>query len=543
MRTRFLTGLAGLCLLLSAAAPARAADDKPTAPTFFVRTKSIENLVADAKYLAEVADKADDFKMWEGVYKSMLKGNSLEGVDITKPIGAYGFLGANIIDSTVVVLLPVADEKALLDFLATKDIKPEKDKDGVYSVMVPNVPETVYFRFANKYAYVTLKDKENIAPKALLEPGKVLPNNPTSVLSMTVDIDKIPAELKKVMIGQSANQIAGLKDKKQEGETDAQHRLRIAMADEAADFVKTLVNDGGELTLSWDVDRAKGDLSMSLSLTGKPDTKLSKHFADLGAAKSVGAGLIGKDSALNGLVHLSLPERVRKAMEPAIDEGFKKALENEKDKDKRDAAEKFFRAIAPSLKSGEYDLGVDLRGPSAKGQYTLVGALKIQDGAAIDKTFKDIVKTLPEQDKKGLQLDAARAGGVSIHKIDGGQLPPNFKEVFGDGPVFFALRDDALMVALGDGALEALKDALAGKPGPSQPLRLEASVDRVWKVLPKDQQKLVEEASKKAFAQKPGADKVTVVLEGGRSLKLSFKAKAGVVAFFAYLAEHQNQSE
>ena len=109
MRMRLLTGLAGLCLLF-AAAPARAADDKPTAPTFFVRTKSIENLVADAKYLAEVADKADDFKQYEGIYKSMLKGNSLEGIDITRPIGAYGYLGANLVDSKVVVLVPIADE-------------------------------------------------------------------------------------------------------------------------------------------------------------------------------------------------------------------------------------------------------------------------------------------------------------------------------------------------------------------------------------------------------------------------------------------------
>src|SRR5262249_42177737 len=310
MRMRLLTGLAGLCLLL-AAAPARATDDKPTAPTFFVRTKSIENLVADAKYLAEVADRSEDFKMYEGVYKSMLKGNSLEGIDITKPIGAYGFLGANLVDSKVIVLVPIADEKAFLDFLTTKNINPDKDKDGVYSVNLPNVPQTGYFRFANKYAYVTLDDRENIAPKTLLEPGKVLPNNPTSVLSMTVDIDKIPAELKKVMIGQSANQIAGLKDKKQEGETDAQHRLRIAMADEATDLVKTIVNDGGELTVSWDIDRAKGDLSMSLSLTGKPDTKLAKMFADLGGAKSVGAGVVGKDPAAYGLVHLTTPERVR----------------------------------------------------------------------------------------------------------------------------------------------------------------------------------------------------------------------------------------
>jgi hypothetical protein len=543
MRMRLLTGVAGLCLLLSAAAPARAADDAPAAPTFYVRMKSIENLVADGRYLAELADKGDDFKQFEGLYKSMLKGNSLEGVDITRPIGAYGFLGANLIDSKVVVLLPVADEKALLDFLATKEIKPEKDKDDVYSVNVPNVPQTVYFRFANKYAYVTLDDKANIAPKALLEPGKVLPNNPTSVLSMTVDIDKIPAELKKVMIGQSANQIAGLKDMKEEGETDAQHRLRIAMADEAADLVKTIVNDGGEFTLSWDVDRTKGDLSMSLSLTGKPDTKLSKMFADLGSVRSVGAGLIGKDSALNGLLHVSIPERVRQAMGPAVDEGFKKALDEEKDKDKRAAMEKAFKAIAPTVKAGELDFGVNLRGPTPGGKYAAVWAAKVQDGAAINRALPDIVKLMPEKDRKNLTLDFAKAGNVSIHKIEGGELEQQAKDVFGDGPAFFAVRDDAVMVALGDGALEALKDALAGKPGASKILQFEASVDRLWKLAPADERKVAEEASKKAFAQKPGADKITVVVEGGKSLKLSFKAKAPIVTFFAYLADHQNKGQ
>jgi hypothetical protein len=540
---RLLTGLAGLCLLLSAAVPARAADDKPAAPTFFVRMKSIENLVADAKYLAEVADKADDFKQYEGVYKSMLKGNSLEGIDITKPIGAYGYLGANLVDSKVIALVPVADEKAFLDFLATKNIKPEKDKDGVYSLNLPNLPQTVYFRFDNKYAYVTLDDKNNIDPKALLEPGKVLPNNATSVLSVTVDIDKIPAELKKVIIGQSANQIAGLKDMKQEGETDAQQRLRIAVADEAADLVKTLVNDGGELTLSWDVDRTKGDLSLSLGLSGKPDTKLAKMFADLGAAKSVGAGLIGKDSALNGLVHLSLPERVRKAMEPVIDEGFKKALEEEKDKDKRDAGEKVFKAIGPTLKAGEIDFGVNLRGPTTSGKYAMVLAAKVQDGAGLNQTLKDVVKVLPEKDRKNVTLDFAKAGNVSIHKVEGSELDQQAKDVFGDGPAFFAIRDDAVMMALGDGALEALKDALAGKPGASKPLQFEASVDRLWKLAPPDERKVAEEAAKKAFAQKPGADKITVVLEGGKSLKLSFKAKAAIVTFFAYLAENQNKGQ
>ena len=58
--------------------------------------------------------------------------------------------------------MPVADKKAFLDLLEnTLDYKTEKDKDDVYTVMLP-LPFPTYFRFANDYAYITLRDKENL---------------------------------------------------------------------------------------------------------------------------------------------------------------------------------------------------------------------------------------------------------------------------------------------------------------------------------------------------------------------------------------------
>src|SRR5581483_9396257 len=121
MRMRLLPGLAGLCLVL-AVVPVRADDPKPKAivPAVVVRVKPIEALVDDARYLAELADKADEFKMYEGIYKSMLKDKSLEGIDITRPIGAYSEIGPNGIDSRFVLLVPVADEKTFLDFIKSK---------------------------------------------------------------------------------------------------------------------------------------------------------------------------------------------------------------------------------------------------------------------------------------------------------------------------------------------------------------------------------------------------------------------------------------
>ncbi len=544
MRMRLLPGLAGLCLLLTVV-PVRADDPKPIVPGVLVRIKPIEALVDDARYLAELADKGDEFKMYEGVYKSMLKEKSLEGIDITRPLGAYGEIGPNGIDSRFVILVPIADEKTFLEFIKSK-LTPEKNEDGSYKVDVPGSPVgAAYFRFANKYAYITMGDKANIAPASLPEPSKVLPAKVVSVESVTVDIYKIPDELKKVMIGQMANGLAEQKDELKKNQdpnmTPAQLKLQEATLDEVADVFKMVINDGGELTLSTDIDRQKGDLSMSLGLAGKDGTKLAKTFADLGSAKSVGAGLLGKDSAANALFHLSLPERIRKAMEPVFDESIKKTLDEEKDKDKHAAAEKLYKVLSPTLKSGEFDIGVNLRGPSSKGQYAMVMALKVKDGAAINKTLTDLVPTLPEKDRANISLNVDKVGAVSIHKVQGGELDQKAKDAFGDGPAYFAIRDDAVMVSLGDGALEALKDALAGKPGPSKAIQFEASVTRLIKLAPKEQQKIAEEGIKKAFAKDKDADKIILVLEAGDSLKLRFHMKAALVTFFGYVAEHQGK--
>jgi hypothetical protein len=411
-------------------------------------------------------------------------------------------------------------------------------------VDVPTSPlGAAYVRFANTSAYVTRGAKDNIDPAILPEPSKVF-GKITSAVSVMVDIDKIPDELKKVMIGQTANALAEQKDKLKEmnpNASEAELKLQAALVDEVADTFKMVVNDGGEFTLSLDVDRQKGDLSASLSLAGKQGTKLAKTFTDLGAAKSIGAGLLGKDSAANALFHMSLPERIRKAMEPVLDEGAKKAIEEEQDKDKRAASEKMYKAFAPTIKSGEYDLGVNLRGPTSKGQYTLVMAMKVKDGAGIEKTLKDLIPTLPEKDRKNITLDFAKAGNVSIHKVEGNELDEKAKEAFGDGPAFFALRDDAIMVALGDGALEALKDALSGKAAPSKALQIELSANRLINLVPKEDRKVAEEAAKKAFANSKDGDKVTVVLEAGNALKLRLNMKAAMVTFFGYLAEHQGK--
>src|SRR5438477_5995850 len=99
----------------------------------------------------------------EKMLKNRIGPNGLEGIDAKKPIGLYGSVKAKVDKSEVVLLLPIADEKAFLTVLDDLDIKAKKSADGVYTAEVENVRFPVLFRFANGYLYGTVKTHDKSA--------------------------------------------------------------------------------------------------------------------------------------------------------------------------------------------------------------------------------------------------------------------------------------------------------------------------------------------------------------------------------------------
>src|SRR5262249_35192435 len=151
------------------------------------------------------------------------------------------------------------------------------------------------------------------------------------------------------------------------GETEAQKAFRHELLDELAVQIKSLINDGGTLALSLDLDRKKHDLSLGLRLTPKPGTDLAKDIAALGGAKSVGASLVGKASAMHATVRLAMPAKLRKTFGPVIEEVATKAVAAEKDKEKAALLKELLDALKPTAKAGVLDAGLDFRGPGKGG--------------------------------------------------------------------------------------------------------------------------------------------------------------------------------
>ena len=542
---RRLVPLTLLGLLLLMPALARTAEEKAAKskkPAVILRIAPLDKLIADAHYLVEMAGQAEMAKQLDATIKSKIGDKGLEGIDTKKALGAYGWIGPAGIDSQIVVLAPIADKKAFLDLLDRLNVKVEEGQDGLYTASHEKLLVPVYFRFANQYVYVTAQDKDALAKDKLLAPAVVLPAEETGAMAMTVNVDQIPENLKELALGNMDNQLAAAKEKQVPKETELQKKFRTALIDEVGTRIKSLIKDGGEVKLNLNVDSKASNLSLSLSVAGKAGSPLADSIKNLGQTRSLSASVIGSNSAMNGVLTVSLPAKLRELLGPVIEEGEKKAVEKEQDKAKREALSALLKALEPTLKSAELDVAADLRGPGDNGRYFAVAAIKVKDGAAVEKTIRQVIGGLPADQRKAISFDVEKAGSVSIHRITPDKTDEQTRQLFGDNPaVYFAVREDALLVALGDKGLGALKEALTAEPKASKVMEIQMAMSRLAPLMAKDN-KSAPEIAKEVFGKAKDGDKIRITLEGGDALKLRLGMKAQLLEFF-YKTQQSKKGE
>ncbi len=317
MFARMLTFLT-LVTFVGAPAAARSADAaKNATPTIIVRVDSINNLLEDVKYLGELAGQKD--KVDEGLkfVKSNVEDQKIDkAIDFTRPLGMYGTVNPDKPDeSTGIIMVPLADEKALLDLLGNFGLTPEKGDDGVYTLQAPfpQIPP-IYIRFANKYAYIAAQNKAAVAKESILDPTKVFSDGKTTTFSALFRLDQIPDDMKKMAISQLDENLNKEKQKEIPGETKVQTELRHKMMDAMGQRMARVIQEAGELALSFDINRQANRLNGEMSFTGKPGSSLAKEIADAGKTPSLFGGLVSSKAAINALVHNTFPEEARKAI-------------------------------------------------------------------------------------------------------------------------------------------------------------------------------------------------------------------------------------
>jgi hypothetical protein len=543
---RFRTFVATFLALAGTVLPARADTPKAGEPTVVLRLKSLDGLVADAKYLAGLAGQGDKAQEADAAIQALAgpKGLAGTGLDTTRPIAIYALVGAGGLDSKGVVMLPVANEKAfiemLTDIVGRFGVTGKKDDEGVHTFAIPGAPVNVFIRFANKYAYCAAGlDRSAIDSGNLLSPtSKSLTASAGELAGLSINVDRIPDMLKQIALQQLEVQLAAAKDKKAPNETSAQAALKVQMVDLVFQRVKMFLTQAGPIDVKLVIDRAAGDISLQATVAGKPGTEFAKEIAAT-ANRPTAFGGINAD-ALKAALSLAVPEVLRQSLSAVVDEGIEQAVNKESNPGKKELLRTVLKAVAPTLKAGVLDVTGGVTGPNAAGHFTAFAAIQVKDGKNIEKVLKDLSAQIPPKERDALKLDAETIGGVSVHRVTPPQLDAHARQMFGDGAAaLIAFRSDAAFLVFGDpGSTATLKSLIESKPGQAGAMiDVRGSVARLAGI-DKEHGPEAKKAADEVFGKNPrGSDIISFRVEGGGAITVKFSLKADILKFGSRMHE------
>ena len=513
------------------------AQAKAVPPTFVMRFNSLDSLAENAKFLAGLSGQKDAVRQIEGLFKT----KGMEGIDGKRPLGAYGKIGKELDDITGAILIPVSDEKAFLEILKGANLETIKGADGIFTVKTP-LGVDAYLRFANKYAYVTALKQTALEEKNLLDPAKLLAGAPTAAFSLAIQLNQVPETAKFLAASMAESVMQEVEKKDVPGETKAHRAFRAAALKESSKIIAAVLKDGGELKVAVDINKSSGDLAASFSISGVPGSEMAASINALSKSPSMFGGLLKKGVVSSGLGRLKLSDPLVKALGDLYDEFRGKALADISDAAVKQQADAFFAALAPTLKTGDFD-GAFVVTENAK-IITAVAAVKVKDGAAVEKSVRDLVsasaKNLPPNVKDKIKLDMDAIGGVKIHKVELAGINPNLKmleQFMGEPNLYLAFRKDAMFFSLGKEGLQAIKAAIPMTPMAGTPLAVyEFDVARLVNLTMPDQIEL----SKKYFPTGQGGI-VRITVEGGSAITARLTTKVSVLSFFGAVGEMQKK--
>ena len=533
-----------LLLLIFSTTPARAGEKPAEMPAVVVRVKSLDALLQNLGLVVKLVGQENAAHQIEAVIKSKIGKKGIEGIDPTRPLGAYVRFGKEIDDLTGAILIPIADRASFLGMLDNLGIKTKKDSDDIYTHRT-NQNVDLYFRFANQYLYMTGVKTDSIKDKVLLDPAKALAVPGDATFSVLARIDQIPEAARTIALIKVQEAIDVAKKKTLPNETKVQEAFRAALLDDVNKLTHRVINQAADVRFDLDVSEKTSELFVNVAISAKPKSELANSISQLGNLKSPFARLAPKNLAFHGAVHAALPDGLHKAFERVVDEAVDESIKGIQDPTKKKQADALFKALLPTAKAGEYHIAGAVVGPTEE-RFTFIGAVMLKDGvklgAAIHELIADAVKQIPEEERGKIQLDAEKVGAVSIHRFEVPKnvlLDPLIDEVAGDKNLYIAFRDDAVFLALGKEALPILK-AVLGQSGnaASLPLSFDVDVARMAKWLAKTP-KQREQADKILLTGQ--ASRVRLTIEGGETLRFSARAHFNVLEFLMKVADEKEK--
>lgn len=522
-------GLAAITFALVMAGAVQAQPAKVTVPTIELRVRSVDDLMSKFDFIGGMIGKEDLVKPVKDIVNNMSSEKTgLQGVDRKRPFGLYANLSADVINSPVILMIPIADQEQFLKMLKDRaEIVPEKAENGTLKAFVPIINE-LYLRFTDDYLYIgrTAKDLDT---KALISPKTFFAKDDKSIGSLIVRFDLIPDDVKKFVMGQFELTVAEQRKLNSKKEDPIETAFLNWVADGLTGGLKTFFEDAKELNARVFIDEKSDELSAEVTLTAKQGSTMAKTVMSFAGKPSLPAGIaLAKDPVIHATAQGGLTPELKAHFAKVIDEVSKQVIEKI-DANAKAVVRQALETLAPTLKAAEVDAAVSLNGPDAKGKYTLVLAGAVKQGKQIEKLLKELA--LSAGGVADFDFDVEKIGDFTLHKITLADGPAELQMMFGTRTFWLAISDSHVALSIEpDGT--AIRAGLKSKAVVSPILSLNVSVAKLLPIIAKDlKPDEVKAALHDAFGDgsSAGKDTVSITLTSGDQLTLKVKVKGKAV--------------
>ncbi|MFM7538951.1 MAG: hypothetical protein ACKO9Z_04750 [Planctomycetota bacterium] len=542
---RFPTCLGLVALAAAMAAPARAAET--ALPPLLVRLASIDTLTRQFFLLADKVGRKAEAEQMKNALQAATGPGGIEGLDPTKPIGIYGRIGPNGLDSTGVILVPSSDEAAMLKALKKLagaiggNLVESKEKGGAHTLNLDQSPMPIFLRFAKGYCWATFKDESAITIDKLPDPARLLEAPAGSVARLHFDLAAVPENLRATAVEAFKQGVAEAREKAPPAETAATKKFRMQLTDMMEGGLVQFLKEGGGLDLELVIDAKTEDVSLEARLDTLPGSSLTKAMQAMGAGESIGKAISAGGDAVSISSYMRMPQELRSAFMGVFEEALAGAKESNDSPQKQKVAKDMIAAVMPTLQSAVLDMGIALNPSKKEGIYNAAIGFRVAEGAKVETALRTAVKELFGEKAEGkVKLDFATYAGVKVHQFTGADDAKS-REMLGDGPAYLAIRDDMVLVTAGPDALAMLKDMVSLKPEKGSMMKAELGLAAIARLGDSNVPKaLVKKAADMAFAGKPGVDRARVEISTEKGFGIKVSANLATLEFLSIMDPNRN---
>lgn len=432
--------------------------NKPIAVTTIA---SIERVLEDIDYIFATVEKPE--------YPAMIKGflaqyRNLEGLDKTKPLGAFVFLEKGISPQPVVVgFIPVKSLDELTQTLGEVGflINPVEGQADRYTLALPTF--TLHIKMAHGYAFLQIKSEA-------LDREFYNPDEFTSALAKEYDIagalflSNVPEPMRLMAVDLASARVDEQLPQKPD-EDDLKYKGRKETTLLMLKQIERVAQDGAQLTIGYALSKEKKNIQLHLGVTARPDTLLRKEFEQLSKTSSQYSYLNEKSSDYLGYAILPLRKDIE---QKALIELLEKSKSDVPpvllgDDENPGPVAKMLKSAKATIEAGTLDAQIQML-QTSKGKPALIASMKISEGETYKQGQQELFDLLePNEPTPKFEANVAEIDGVTIHSVTPPDSGQQAKDLFGDNPmIFIGSNSEELWLTIGEAeSLEQLKKAIS----------------------------------------------------------------------------------